>query len=305
MKNKIIFLVGPTAVGKSDTALLLAKKINGAIISCDSMQIYKGMDIVTSKPVMSARKRVKHYLMDEIGLKEEFDVSKYRQMALKVIDRVIAKGKIPIFVGGTGLYVSTLVNGLFENKVGDRALVKKLYSQAEKYGRMVLYKKLKKIDPKAASKIHPNDLKRIIRALEVFKTTGKPISRLQAQRSGLAEDYDVKIFFLNLPRDVLYERINLRVDKMFKKGLLKEVARLSKKGLSRTASYAIGIKEINGYLKGEYPLEEARLRMQLNTRHYAKRQITWFRKETRAKWINIKANDTPKRITRILWKELS
>jgi tRNA dimethylallyltransferase len=170
---------------------------------------------------------------------------------------------------------------------------------------MVLYKKLKKIDPKAASKIHPNDLKRIIRALEVFKTTGKPISRLQAQRSGLAEDYDVKIFFLNLPRDVLYERINLRVDKMFKKGLLKEVARLSKKGLSRTASYAIGIKEINGYLKGEYPLEEARLRMQLNTRHYAKRQITWFRKETRAKWINIKANDTPKRITRILWKELS
>ncbi len=305
MKKRIIFIVGPTAVGKSDVACFLAKRINGAIISCDSMQVYKGMNILTSKPHFLVRKRIKHYLMDEVDPEEEFDVSKYRKMALKTIDEVVAKGQIPIFVGGTGLYMSMLVNGLFRAKARDAALVRKLYSQAEKYGKMKLYNKLKKIDPKAASKIHPNDLKRIIRALEVFEVTGKPISQLQQQRSGLGRDYDIKIFCLNLPRHILYERINSRVGNMFKKGLVKEVKRLIIKKLSRTASYAIGIKEISGYIKGEYPLEEARVRMQLNTRHYAKRQLTWFRKDPQTNWINIKGNDTPKRISQILWSELS
>ncbi|MCX5712824.1 MAG: tRNA (adenosine(37)-N6)-dimethylallyltransferase MiaA [Candidatus Omnitrophica bacterium] len=304
MKKRIIFIVGPTGAGKSDVALLLAKKINAAIISCDSMQIYKGMDILTSKPDKLTRRRVKHYLMDEADLTREFDVSKYRKIALKAIGEAEAKGKVALFVGGTGLYVSALKNGLFETQARDEKLVKRLYSEAKKYGNMRLYKKLKQKDPGAALKIHPNDLKRIVRALEVFKSTGKPISQLQQQRTGLELDHDLEIFCLNLPRDILYERINSRVDEMFKKGL-KEVKGLLKKKISRTASYAIGIKEISGYLKGEYTLEEARQRMQLNTRRYAKRQLTWFRKDPAIKWINIKGSDTPKRITQILWSELS
>lgn len=285
-KEKIIFLVGPTAVGKTKAAVNLAKRINGEIISCDSMQIYKGMDIITSKPPKSLLKKVPHHLIGVISPTEEYDVSRYRQDALKKIKLIFKKGKVPIFVGGTGLYMSILVDGIFERKTEDFKFREKLYKEAKKTGSKKLYSRLEKVDPLAAAKIHPNDTRRIVRALEVFKVTGQPISELQKQRSGLAQDYDVRIFGLNMERDKLYQRIDVRVDKMFKDGLLREVKKLLKLKLSKTARYAIGLQELKGYLEGLYDLEEAKRLIKRNSRHYAKRQLTWFCKDKRIKWID-------------------
>ena len=304
-KKQIIFIVGPTAVGKSEVALFLAKKIKGCIISCDSMQVYKGMDILTSKLPPAERKNIKHYLIGTIASGREYNVSQYRKSALRCIKEITAKQEVPIFTGGTGLYLSALVNGLFEAKAQDTQIRKRLYCQAQDKGSNFIYEKLKIVDPLAASKIHPNDLKRIIRALEVYEATGKPISELQSKRKGLADSYDVRMFCLDMPRDLLYERINQRVENMFEKGLVKEVKDLTGKRLSLTASVAIGIKEVKGYLDGQYSLSQAKELMQRNSRHYAKRQLTWFRKDKRIKWIKIKKGDKPKGIADKIWKELS
>ena len=287
MREKIIFLVGPTAVGKTAAAVNLAKKINGEIISCDSMQIYKGMDIITSKPSKLLLKKVPHHLIGVISPIKEYDVSRYRKDALKKIKAIFKKGKVPIFVGGTGLYVAILVNGIFERKTEDLKFRARLYKEAIKRGSKKLHLRLKKIDSAAAAKIHPNDTRRIVRALEVFKTTGKPISLLQKQRSGLAKSYDVRIFCLNMEREKLYQRIDARVDKMFREGLLREVKKLLKLKLSKTARYAIGIQELKAYFDGLYDLEEAKRLIKRNSRHYAKRQLTWFRKDKRIKWIEV------------------
>ena len=303
-KRQIIFLVGPTAVGKSEVAVCLAKKINAEIISCDSMQIYKGMDIITSKPSLALREKIPHHLIDALSPAAEYNVSKYRRAALKKIKEVIERKKTPLFVGGTGLYMSILIDGIFKAKAEDKNIRERLYRKAEQKGNEYLYVKLKKVDPKAAVKIHPNDTKRIVRALEVFESTGKPISYLQKQRIGLAEKYEVMIFCLDTKRDKLYKRINERVEKMFSKGLEREVKGLLKKRLSRTAAFAIGIKELKGYFDSLYSLEEAKCLMKRNTRQYAKRQLTWFRKDKRINWINIKEEEKPKDIAKNLWKEL-
>ncbi|MFH1198914.1 MAG: tRNA (adenosine(37)-N6)-dimethylallyltransferase MiaA [Candidatus Omnitrophota bacterium] len=287
MKEKIFFLVGPTAVGKTAAAINLAKKINGEIISCDSMQIYKGMDIITSKPPKSLLKKVPHHLIGMISPIKEYDVSRYRKDALTKIKLILKKGKVPIFVGGTGLYLSILVDGIFDCQPEDAKLRERLYKEAKKSGSEKLHLRLKKIDPAAAVKIHPNDTRRIVRALEVFKVTGQPISELQKQRSGLAKDYDVRIFCLNMAREKLYQRIDARVDKMFKEGLLREVKKLFKLKLSKTARFAIGIQELKGYFEGKYDLGEAKRLMKRNSRHYAKRQLTWFRKDKRIKWVEL------------------
>jgi tRNA dimethylallyltransferase len=302
--NKVIFIVGPTAAGKSGVAVQLAKKINAEIISCDSMQIYKGMDIITSKPPVLLRKKIKHHFIGILPPEKEYNVSKYRQEALRKIKGIIKRGKVPLFCGGTGLYVSILVDGIFKAKAQSPALRKKLYQQLKKYGKGYLYKRLKRLDRRVAQKIHPNDIKRIIRALEVFEVTGKPISELQKEREGLSKEYAVKIFCLGMDRGALYKRIDSRVDKMFRAGLLKEVRRLLKKKLSKTSRYAIGINELKGYLAGNYSLEEAKRLMKRNTRHYAKRQLTWFRKDKRIQWVNIQDNDTPVKIAGRLWREL-
>jgi tRNA dimethylallyltransferase len=304
-KKQIIFLVGPTAIGKSETAVYFAQKIGAEIISCDSMQVYKGMDIITSKPRPFLRKKIRHHLISVMPLNRNYDVSSYRKDALEKIKKIISKGKVPLFVGGTGLYASILADGIFEEDIKDKITRARLYKIAKNKGRLYLHKQLKKADPEAAQKIHPNDLKRVIRALSVFKVTGKPISSLQKKRSGLRDEYDVRIFCLNIDRDRLYKAIDERVDKMFKEGLIREVNGLLKRNLSRTASFAIGLKEVKGYLKGDYGLEEAKNRIKLNTRRYAKRQLTWFRKDKKIKWITIGNNDTPLKISRKLWKELS
>lgn len=304
MKKKIVFIVGPTAVGKTEAAVCIAKKLKAEIISCDSMQIYKGMDIITSKPAPALRAKVPHYLISMLSLTKEYNVSEYRKEALKIIKKIIKRGKLPLFVGGTGLYMSILVDGLFEGGKENKEIRARLYKQAEALGSNYLYKKLQDVDPEAAGKIHPNDLKRIVRALEVFKATGKPISYLQKQRKGLAAEYDVTILCLNMEREILYKRIGERVDKMFESGLLKEVKRLLKSKLSRTASGAIGIKELKGYFDGLYGLEEAKELMKRNSRVYAKRQLTWFRKDKRIKWIEAKEKEKPADLARRIWKEL-
>ena len=302
-RSKIFFLVGPTAAGKTSVAYHLAGKINAEIISCDSMQIYKGMRIISSQPQVALKRKIPHHLVGFLSPQKEYDVSQYRRDALKKVNEVIKKGKVPLFVGGTGLYTSIVIDGIFMDAGKDEALRNKLYRQAKVKGSGVLYEKLKKVDLLAALKIHPNDTKRIVRALEVFESTGKQISQLQKESSGgLKKDYDINIFCLNPKRPLLRKRIEERVEAMFKEGIVREARELLRANLSRTASYAIGIREMQGHLAGEYDLEEAKQLIKRNTRLYAKRQLTWFRKDKRIKWITITGKDTPQAIAERLWK---
>jgi len=288
MLPRIIFLVGPTAAGKTELAAKVAKQLNAEIISCDSMQIYKGMEILSSHPSRPELKKVCHHLLAEVSPDKEFNVSKYRSLALKKIKEVIKKGKLPLFVGGSGLYMSVVIDGIFKDKAGDKKVRQKFYQEAARLGSKYIHEKLRKVDPRAAAKIHPNDTKRIVRALEVFEVTGKPISELQATRIGLEDEYEIKIFGLGLPREKLDQRINQRVDKMFRQGLVKEVKKLLRLKLSKTSRYAIGINEIKGYLEGLYSLDEAKELIKKNTRKYSRRQMTWFRKDKRIKWVGAK-----------------
>jgi len=304
MKPRIIFLVGPTGIGKSETAVCLAKKINAEIISSDSMQIYKGMDIITSKPPFALRRIPAHHLISVISADKEYNVSKYYKDVSIKLKKILKRSKIPLIAGGTGLYMSILIDGIFKSKGSGKIVRSRLYKQAEERGNEYLYKRLQGIDPEAARKIHPNDIKRIVRALEVFETTGEPISKLQKQRRGLLEEYDIKVFGLNMPREKIYKRIDERVEKMFTRGLIAEVRRLLKSKLSKTARYAIGIRELKGYLEGSYGLEEAKRLIKRNTRLYAKRQMTWFRKDRRIDWIEVKEREKPAVVAKRIFKKL-
>jgi len=305
MKEKIIFIVGPTAIGKTGVAVFLAEKINAEIVSCDSMQVYKHMDIITSRPSRQLRNLVPHHLIDIISPEKTYDVYRYRKDALCKIKEILNKGKVPIFVGGTGLYMSVLIDGIFRLRSQNKNIRKKLSKQAARFGSNYLYERLKRQDPLAASRIHPHDTKRIIRALEVYAITGQPISKLQRQRKGLCDKYDIRIFCLNMERDKLYQRIEERVERMFKQGLVGQVKKLLQLKLSRTASCAIGIKELKGYFSGNYDLEQLQALIKRNTRLYAKRQLIWFRKDKRIKWIEVSHKEKPEDIAKKIWKELS
>ena len=256
------------------------------------MQVYKGMDIISSKPSSSIRRRIPHYLIDVVWPQKEFNASAYQNKALQAIKVILKKKKSPLFVGGTGLYASAVLDGIFKGPGEDKNIRQSLYQQARKNGAKHLYQRLGKVDPQVARKIHPNDLKRIIRALEVWIKTKKPISQWQKQRRGITQDYNVEIYCLYRRRQELYARINQRVEQMFREGLVNEVESLIKKGLSKTADCAIGIKEIRGYLAGRYSLNEAKDLIKRNTRQYAKRQLTWFRKDKRINWITMPIKDT-------------
>lgn len=305
LKKKIIFLLGPTGIGKSAVAISLAKKINAEIISCDSMQVYRSMDILTSKVTPAQRSKVKHHLIGIINPQTEYNAAKYRREALAICDMLFSRGKIPLFVGGTGLYYSIIVDGLFPAVPQDKLIRAQLEKQLKLKGSKYLYRRLAKADSAAAGKIHPNDGRRIIRALEVYLKTGTRISQLQKSRVGLGKEYALRIFGLNLKRDILYDKIDQRVDKMFNQGLINEVKRLVKHKISRTARCAIGVPELKGYFSGLYSLAEAKRLMQRNSRHYAKRQLTWFRKDKRIQWININKMESPEKIALKLWKKLS
>ena len=285
-KPKIIFIVGPTAVGKTALSLKLAWKINAEIISLDSMQVYKGVNILSSKPAPKQRQEIKHHLIDILEPDKEFDAVKYRRLAVKAIKDIHQRGKIPLFAGGTGLYLSVLLEGIFAGAGKDEALRQELYRQAEILGSGHLHQKLQEVDPGSALRIHPNDAKRIIRAPEVYKLTGKPISELQKKRKGLLDKYKVIVFGLNKDREVLYKNIDRRVAEMFKHGIIDEVKKLLTGNLSLTCKQAIGIREIKDYLEGKCDLGQAKDLLKKNTRNYAKRQLTWFRKDKRIVWLD-------------------
>jgi len=300
--NKVIVIAGPTASGKTDLAIKLAHEINGEIISADSMQIYRGMDIGTAKPTMEERQGIPHYLIDIVDPDEEYSVAHFQRDAKNCIREILNSGKVPIVAGGTGLYINSLVYNInFSETTADWEYRKQLEEIARDKGPEELHRFLQKVDPVSAEKIHPNNIKRVIRALEVFKTTGKPISQHQLESRTEKPEYEFKIFGLEMDRKILYERINKRVDKMMEMGLYEEVEGLLEKYSPDLVSLqGIGYKEIISAIKGEYSLEEAVEKIKLNTRHLAKRQITWFKKTENLRWI-----DTGNTETRAIIKKLA
>lgn len=309
MKNKsLIVLVGPTASGKTAVALELAKKINAEIISADSRQVYKYLDIGTAKPTYAKtqkRKNAKtpiivngipHYLIDLIEPEERYSAGKFCEDARKVIERIYARKKIPLVVGGTGLYIRALVDGLVELPGADYELRKKLENLAKKYGKNYLYRRLKKVDPEKAKKIHPQNLHRIIRALEVYYLTGRPLSCWHKRT--LLPKYEPKFFGLLWERGQLYQRINQRVERMYQTGILTELKKVLRKGYARNSPglEGLGYKHLLEYLDGKIKLEEAIASWKRDTRHYAKRQMTWFKKDKRIHWIKVSEPFNPQKI---------
>lgn len=297
-------IVGPTASGKTKLSVELAKLLNGEIISADSMQIYKYMDIGTAKVTKEEMEGIKHYLIDEVFPDEEFSVARFQELALKYIEEILQKGKTPIIVGGTGLYVNSLVYNInFSESQGDWGYRDKLTKEAEEKGIEVLFERLKEVDPETADKLHLNDTKRIIRALEVYEQTGKPMSYHVKESRKIPPKYDFRIIGLSWDRALLYDRINKRVDKMIEDGLLDEVKSLVEKGYDNNtiAMQAIGYKEILAHLRGEMTLDEAIELIKLGSRRYAKRQITWFKRLENLQWVALEEEDN---VTRILQKSI-
>lgn len=289
MQPKVVVIVGPTASGKTAVSIELAKKLNGEIISADSMQIYKEMNIGSAKPTKEEMQGITHYMIDVIEPTENFNVAKYKEMAEECIEKILAKGKLPIIVGGTGLYVSTLTNGIeFSEIEKDEKYRKELEDIAEQEnGIDILFEQLKKIDPEAANIIEKNNVRRVIRALEIFKVTGK--TKTQLDRESIKElKYDYRIFGMLWDRQELYDRIDKRVDIMLDMGLLEEVEKLNEKGFSATAIQGLGYKEIIEYLDKEITLDEAIEKLKQETRRYAKRQMTWFKRDKKIVWLDAK-----------------
>jgi tRNA dimethylallyltransferase len=283
----IIFLVGPTGVGKTAVSIHLAKVIGAEIISCDSMQVYKGMDIGTQKPTPYQRKAIPHHIIDIISPSRKFSVADFRKNAIACIKDIHRRKKIPLFVVGTALYMKALIDGLFPSPPADRPLRKKLAKEEMANGKGHLYKRLCRIDPQTAKRLHPNDTRRIIRALEVYIKTKMPMSELKKKTKGLSDSYNIRLFCLNRSREGLYKRINNRVDKMFSAGLLKECRRLKRRQLSMTARQALGYKETFDYLDSNISLREAKDLIKKRTRNFAKRQLSWFRNDKRIIWIEV------------------
>ncbi len=283
----IVFIVGPTATGKTRLAIKLAKRLSGEIISCDSMQVYKGMAILSQAPSAQERKKIRHHLVGCRDPRMEYGAAVFIKNATPIIDSIVKRKKLPIVVGGSGLYMKALVDGLFPSPEADMKFRRAMQAFISRYGSKRLHARLARMDPETALAVHPNDARRIIRALEVRHSTGRTMSELKSSTRGLKDRYDIMIFALTKPRERLYAGIGARVDRMFSTGLIREVKLLRKKKLSMTSSAALGIKEVGGYLDGEYSLEEAKALMKMNTRRFAKRQLTWFGADHRIKWFDI------------------
>lgn len=292
-KIKIGLIVGPTASGKTAASIALAKKLDAEIVSADSIQVYRGMDIGSAKPTMEERQGIPHHLMDAVDIDSpRFSVAEYRRMAEEAIEDIINRGKYPLIVGGTGLYVNSLIYPLnFTTVASDEKLRAKL-AALEQAQKGAVYALLKKEDPKAAERLHPNDTKRIIRALEVVRLTGKPIDDHGGDFANSANaeiPYQPTIIGLTMPREALYERINLRVDIMLEQGLLDEAKAIYDAGYdaSLPALQGLGYKQLFKYFGGEYTLEQTIDAIKLETRRFAKRQLTWFRRDKRIIWFDI------------------
>ena len=289
MKKPLIVLTGPTAIGKTSLSISLAKAVNGEIISADSMQVYKHMDIGSAKIRPEEMKGIPHYLVDVLEPEEEFHIVKFQQMAKAAMEEVYGKGKIPILVGGTGFYIQAVTRDIdFTEAKQEDAYRSELEALAEEKGAEYLHEMLQKVDPASAESIHAHNVKRVIRALEFYHQNGTPISAHNEEQKAQESPYNLAYFVLNGPREILYDRIDRRVDQMLEEGLVKEVENLKEMGCHRgmVSMQGLGYKEILACLEGEYPLEEAVRILKRDTRHFAKRQLTWFRREKDVIWVN-------------------
>ena len=287
-KHKVIVICGPTASGKTKLSIELAKKINGEIVSCDSMQIYKDMNIGTAKPTEEEMQGIKHYLIDCVSPQTRYSVADYKKDAILAIKEIFSKGKVPIIVGGTGLYLESLIYNIEYNEIEvDLKYREELEKIEKEEGLESLYKKAELIDPEAIKKISHNDKKRIFRILEIYKSTGKNKTQLEIESRKKKPEYDYLLFGITMDREKLYERINLRVDLMIKDGLVEEVKNLCKKYKELpTALQGLGYKEVVEYLDGTISKEEMIEKIKQETRRYAKRQLTWFRKYDNLIWLD-------------------
>ncbi|EYE88211.1 tRNA delta(2)-isopentenylpyrophosphate transferase [Fervidicella metallireducens AeB] len=295
MKKRIVIIAGPTASGKTAIGVEVAKLLKGEVISADSMQIYKYMDIGSAKPTKEEMQGIPHYMIDVVNPEEEFSVALFRKLAGQYIDEITERGNIPIIVGGTGLYINSLTYNLdFSEASVDTAYREYLGEIAKIHGSSYLHNMLKEIDEESYNRLHPNDIKRIIRALEVYKYTGKTISEIQLKSKEKETEYEIAYIGLTMNREKLYERINKRVDKMFQMGLVDEVKKLKEMGYTKemTSMQGIGYKEVFDYLDNLYTLEEVKDIIKQSSRRYAKRQLTWFRREDRIYWVDLDINDT-------------
>ncbi|HHU92582.1 MAG TPA: tRNA (adenosine(37)-N6)-dimethylallyltransferase MiaA [Halanaerobiaceae bacterium] len=310
-KYPLLIITGPTAVGKTELSLKIAEKVRGEIISADSMQIYRFMDIGTAKASAEDRARIKHHMIDIINPDEKYSVAQYQKEVDRLIREISAKGSLPILVGGTGLYIRAVVQGfLFPEMEVNYQLRAELNEIARKHGSAYLHQKLAEIDPDQARKIHPNDLRRIIRGIEIYKETGHNMTYYLEKQKNAPPRYNTLKIGLIRDREELYSRINARVDQMIEEGLVEEINNIIKDGykMSATALQGLGYKEIIGYLKNEYSLEEAKEILKRNTRHYAKKQITWFKAEKDIHWFNLTGLNTGEAYQEILclianWKK--
>jgi tRNA dimethylallyltransferase len=287
-RDKLVVLIGPTAVGKTKLSIELAKKLNAEIISGDSMQIYREMDIGTAKITYEEMEGVPHHLIDIKEPDDDFSVAEFQQLVRERIAEITSRGKLPMIVGGTGLYIQSVIYDYqFSSSPSDEVYRKGLEQRATTEGVEVIHNLLKQVDPDSAERIHPNNVRRVIRALEVYHSSGQTATQTQERQIGELI-YDTAIIGLTMDRDILYERINFRVDKMMSSGLLKEVSHLYEKGIKECQSIqAIGYKEIYQYLDGKISLEDAVEQLKQNSRRYAKRQLTWFRNKMDVQWFDM------------------
>ncbi len=288
MSKRIVVIAGPTASGKTELSLALAERLNGEIVSADSMQIYRGMDIGTAKPTIGGRRGIPHHMLDVAEPGDDWSVSRYEQQASNCVDDILRRGRLPILCGGTGLYINAVISGAgFQASGADSGVRAALEKQWDAQGADAMCARLRAVDPESAARLHPNDRRRIIRALEVYELTGETISEHNRRTRERPPRYDAVMLGLKTdPRDVLYQRIDRRVGKMVEQGLIEEVRSLWQRGvLKGTAAQAIGYKELIDYFESRKTLDEALRAIQQKSRNYAKRQLTWFQADDRIHWI--------------------
>lgn len=288
MSKRIVVVAGPTASGKTELSLALAERLNGEIVSADSMQIYRGMDIGTAKPTIGGRRGIPHHMLDVAEPGDDWSVSRYEQQASNCVDDILRRGRLPILCGGTGLYINAVISGAgFQASGADSGVRAALEKQWDDQGADAMCARLRAVDPESAARLHPNDRRRIIRALEVYELTGETISEHNRRTRERPPRYDAVMLGLKTdPRDVLYQRIDRRVGKMVEQGLIEEVRSLWQRGvLKGTAAQAIGYKELIDYFESRKTLDEALRAIQQKSRNYAKRQLTWFQADDRIHWI--------------------
>lgn len=292
-RDSLLLLVGPTAVGKTDFSLRVARQLGGEIVSADSRQIYRYMDIGTAKPSLEQRSHIPHHFIDVIAPDEQYSAGEYGRQSREVIDDLFRQGTVPIVVGGSGLYIRALVDGFFDPSVYEPEVRERLRQRLRKVGAAALHAELMRVDPEAGGRIHPHDSQRIVRALEVYEITGRSLSDLQKGSEGNRANLDPLFIGLTMPRAELYRRIDRRVDDMIERGLVEEVRQLSQLGYDRSLNsmQTVGYQEIFAHLEGEISLEEAVRLIKRNSRHYAKRQLTWFRKDPRVRWLELRGGE--------------